>query len=315
MNDLSRRRFLKSGAIAAASVTMSILDVSDAAVSPRSWSIGCFNRPWMQKFGSPVQPLSTPQPANWGFDAALKGIKKAGFKTVGLLTPMPGEPFIGAEATDDYLVELKKKLEHSGLSATMGSLHTNFSNSLDDAIQQTRRQIDHAHYLDLEWLLTFGVDKKSEYENYYRVMADAADYAEARSLKLVLKPHGGGSGASEEILRCIGEVKRPNFKIWYDAGNIIYYTGKDPVEELKPIAQYARHWFLRQGLWRTGKRRHDSIRHRQSRFCRRLRRTQKRWLQWPDFYRMCRRQIFRRSHSRRPPQPPLPRKDFQKAVT
>ena len=33
-------------------------------------------------------------------------------------------------------------------------------------------------------------------------------------------------------------VKHPNFKIWYDAGNIIYYTGKDPVEELKPIAQH-----------------------------------------------------------------------------
>jgi sugar phosphate isomerase/epimerase len=55
-------------------------------------------------------------------------------------------------------------------------------------------------------------------------------------MKLVLKPHGGGSGASEEILRCLKEVNRPNFKIWYDAGNIIYYTGKDPIEELKPIA-------------------------------------------------------------------------------
>ena len=31
---------------------------------------------------------------------------------------------------------------------------------------------------------------------------------------------------------------RPNFKIWYDAGNIIYYTAKDPLEELRPIAQY-----------------------------------------------------------------------------
>ena len=27
-------------------------------------------------------------------------------------------------------------------------------------------------------------------------------------------------------------------QIWYDAGNIIYYTGKNPVEELKPIAQH-----------------------------------------------------------------------------
>ena len=33
-------------------------------------------------------------------------------------------------------------------------------------------------------------------------------------------------------------VRHPNFTIWYDAGNIIYYTGKDPVEELKPIAQH-----------------------------------------------------------------------------
>jgi len=70
------------------------------------------------------------------------------------------------------------------------------------------------------------------------VMADAAAYAQERGIKLVLKPHGGGSGAAEEILRCIKEVKHPNFKIWYDAGNIIYYTGKDPLEQLKPIAQY-----------------------------------------------------------------------------
>jgi sugar phosphate isomerase/epimerase len=30
-------------------------------------------------------------------------------------------------------------------------------------------------------------------------------------------------------------VGHANFKIWYDAGNIIYYTGKDPVAELEPI--------------------------------------------------------------------------------
>jgi len=43
---------------------------------------------------------------------------------------------------------------------------------------------------------------------------------------------------SAEIVAAMTAVKHPNFKIWYDAGNIIYYTGKDPVEELKPIAQH-----------------------------------------------------------------------------
>src|SRR5881397_3448097 len=34
------------------------------------------------------------------------------------------------------------------------------------------------------------------------------------------------------------EVAHPNFKVWYDAGNIIYYTGKDPVAELESIAPH-----------------------------------------------------------------------------
>ena len=68
-------------------------------------------------------------------------------------------------------------------------------------------------------------------------MADAAAYGKERGLKLALKPHGGSSGASDEIIRSIKAINHPNFSIWYDAGNIIYYTGKDPVEELTPIAK------------------------------------------------------------------------------
>src|SRR4029079_8715990 len=91
---------------------------------------------------------------------------------------------------------------------------------------------------ELQYMLTFGVDKPAQYENFYRLMADAAPQAEKRGLRLVLKPHGGGSGASEEILRCMEKVAHPNFKVWYDAGNIIYYTGKDPMAELEPVVQY-----------------------------------------------------------------------------
>ncbi|MGO8699363.1 MAG: sugar phosphate isomerase/epimerase family protein [Limisphaerales bacterium] len=231
----SRRTFVKTGAAAAAMAAMNLGKASAAQVS---WPIGCFNRPWMQKFGQQPQPTTAPQPANWGLEAALKGIREAGYSVAGLLTLMPGEPFVGAAASDVYLAGLKKRIASAGLTATMGSLRVDFSLALPEAIQQVRRQIDHAQFLNLEWLLTFGADREEDYENYYKMMADAADYAQERKIKLVLKPHGGGSGASEEILRCLKEVHRPNFKIWYDAGNIIYYTGKDPVEELKPIAGY-----------------------------------------------------------------------------
>jgi sugar phosphate isomerase/epimerase len=232
---MPRRVFLQTAALAAGALaTGACHSVAQGSSRP----IGCFNRPWMQKFGSKVQPVETPQPANWGFDVALKGIKQAGYKTAGMLTPMPDELFIGSEATDEYLTNLKKRIAVSGVAVNMGALHVKPGLPLDEAIRDVRRQIDHARFFNLEWLLTFGVDEKEHYEKYYKMMADAADYAEQAKVKLVLKPHGGGSGASEEIQRCLGRVNRPNFKVWYDAGNIIYYTGKDPVEELKPIAQH-----------------------------------------------------------------------------
>jgi sugar phosphate isomerase/epimerase len=232
---MPRRAFLKTAALAATAVASGA-----AARIPEgsSWPVGCFNRPWMQKFGSNIQPQETPQPANWGFDVALKGIRQAGYKTAGMLTPMPDEPFIGSAAAEIYLTQLRQRIASSGVTVNMGALHVKPELPLPEAIRDVRRQIDHAQFFNLEWLLTFGVDDKEQYENYYQMMADAADYAQQAKIKLVLKPHGGGSGASEEIQRCLGRVNRPNFKIWYDAGNIIYYTGKDPVEELKPIAQY-----------------------------------------------------------------------------
>jgi sugar phosphate isomerase/epimerase len=44
--------------------------------------------------------------------------------------------------------------------------------------------------------------------------------------------------SADELQRCLDTVAHPNFKIWYDAGNIIHYTGKDPAKELKPIAKH-----------------------------------------------------------------------------
>jgi sugar phosphate isomerase/epimerase len=243
----SRRTFIKTAAAAA------VVNVGGASgVSDVSWPIGCFNRPWMQKFGTVLQPSSVPQPANWGLDVALAGIKEAGYTFMGLLTPMPGEPFLGADADADYLPGLKKRIAEAGLTATMGALRLNFEFSQEEMVRQLRRQIDHAQFLNLEWLLNFGVDKAEDFSRYYKAMAEAADYAQERKLKLVLKPHGGGSGSAAEILRCLKEVNRPNFKIWYDAGNIIYYTGKDPVEELKPIVEYVTGFCAKDCAEKTG---------------------------------------------------------------
>ena len=165
-------------------------------------------------------------------------MKAAGYRLTGLLTRTEKQPFTGADATEEYLADLKKKIAAHGLTAVMAALRTKDELPLDEQIKGMRKQIDNAKFVGVEFLLTFGVGKEEYYENYYKLMHDAAGYSQERGLKLVLKPHGGSSGDAEEITRCIEKVNHPNFKVWFDAGNIIYYTGKDPLEQLKPVVQY-----------------------------------------------------------------------------
>jgi sugar phosphate isomerase/epimerase len=187
-----------------------------------NWPIGCFNRAW----------------TNWSYDDALDGIATAGYKVTGLLSTHRGEAFTSSKATPEYLDGLKKRIAQRGLAVNMTAIHFRPEAELEENIADLRKQIDNAARLELKFMLTFGVDRPEHYDNFYRLMSDAAAQAEKKNIHVVLKPHGGGSGASEEILRCLEKVAQPNFRIWYDAGNIIYYTGKDPVTELAPIVRY-----------------------------------------------------------------------------
>jgi len=220
MNSLSRRHFLTASSAVAATALLP-RHLFAAAAGP-AWPVGCFNRPWTK----------------WSYDETLDAIKAAGYTHTGLLTPTKDDPFTGSSATPEYLAALKQKIAARGLKVNMTALRVNTALELPAAIADTRKQIENGHTVGVEFALTFGEDKPERYEKYFKIMADAAAFAAERGIKLVMKPHGGGSGASSEILSAIKTVGHKNFKIWYDAGNIIYYTGKDPVEELKPIVQH-----------------------------------------------------------------------------
>lgn len=225
---MNRRKFVQTTTIAATTVAVLPLPSLHAAEKSKgvNWPIGCFNRPWIA------------EKKGWSYDVALDGTKAAGYKYTGLLTRFPGEPLLGSDATPEHLVELKKKIAAHGLIANMGAVRTKNDLPLDAQIKDMRQQIDNGKTVGVEFLLTFGIGDPAHYDTYFKLMHDAAGYAQERGLKLVLKPHGGSSSAADEIAHSLERVNHPNFKIWFDAGNIIFYTGKDPVEQLKPIAQH-----------------------------------------------------------------------------
>jgi len=218
---MNRRTFIRTSSVATAALASMPGTVAPAA-EPPAWQIGCFNRAWTK----------------WSYDDALDGIAAAGYKLTGLLSGHKGEAFTSSEATAEYLGGLKERLTKRGLAVNMTAIRFRPEAPLAENIADLHKQIANAAWLGIKFMLTFGVDNPAHYENFYRLMADAAAEGEKHGLRIAMKPHGGSSGASEEILRCIEKVGHSNFTIWYDAGNIIYYTGKDPVKELDPIARY-----------------------------------------------------------------------------
>ncbi len=219
---LSRRELVRDGVRLAAGAALLPHASTILGAEGPSWTIGCFNRPF----------------TNWSFAETLAAIKSAGYTSMGLLTPTERDPFIGESATPEYLAELKASIAASGLEAVMGSLRSRHDIPLADTVASLRTQIDHAAFLGLECVMTFGTDDAAHVDQYLASMAETAAYAQEQKVKVVLKPHGGSSGAADEILASMKKVGHPNFSVWYDAGNIVYYTGKDPVAELEPIAQY-----------------------------------------------------------------------------
>jgi sugar phosphate isomerase/epimerase len=217
----SRRQFIKEGALLTGAALLAA-EAPAAAVSPSRWPVGCMNRPWTK----------------WSFDDTLAAVKAAGYPTIGLLTRTKDAPFIASDATPEYLDGLKRALAGSGLAANMGALRSRHDVPIGETVAGLQKEIDNAAFLGLRYVMTFGVDEPAQYDNYFQSMARAAAYGAEKKVQVVMKPHGGSSGASEEILLALQKVGHANFKLWYDAGNIVYYTGKDPIEELKPIAPH-----------------------------------------------------------------------------
>ena len=81
-----------------------------------------------------------------------------------------------------------------------------------------------------------GTSEKLQ-EAYYKIVADCCDYAQAKGVGLSVKPHGGSNASGAQCRKIIDRIGHKNFRIWYDPGNIFFYSdGKlDPVDDAAAV--------------------------------------------------------------------------------
>ena len=198
-------------------------DLSDTA----QWRIGCFTRPWGQ----------------FDYRAALDAIAEAGFKYVGLMSTKPkgDAPWALVITTDTSVDEAQRAGDEARrrrleiVSVYGGGIPVH--RSLEAGIDGLRKLIDNCQAAKAPSLLMAGVNKQSLEELYYKAIAECCDYAAERQVELALKPHGPLNATGPACRKAIERVAHRNFRLWYDPGNILAYSGGalDPVDDAAAV--------------------------------------------------------------------------------
>ena len=233
----SRREFLTTAsAVAAAAILPDAVHAGQPSKGARSM-IGCHTRPFTR--------------FRLSQDDLLDAIKAAGFKSADMLRATPPAPPGAAPpaagqrgrgalppVTPESIAALKEKLAARGLTTTIAGLNVPTGVPLAEATAAVRKQIADAHALGQTFALYLGMGQEDQYMHVTRVLADAAAYGKERGVQVAIKHHHGLNNTSGELVGWVRQVNHPNFSIFLDPGNVIYYTGKDPVLALEIIGPY-----------------------------------------------------------------------------
>lgn len=224
---IPRRTFFTAVAKAGALAALSPLVDAGCATEPvpaaaKAWQLGCYTRVFDQ-FDYPV---------------ALDAIAEAGFRYVGLMTTNTKQWVMINPATPTAEVQaMQAEAEKRGLKIL--SVYGDFS-AADPAEQvevKLRQLIDHCATCKCPNLMLGGTTDEKLYQAYYGAVAKCCPYAAGKGIGLSIKPHGGQNATGAQCRKAIELVGQKNFGLWYDPGNIFYYSeGKlDPVEDAPTV--------------------------------------------------------------------------------
>jgi len=98
-----------------------------------------------------------------------------------------------------------------------------------------RSRIDLASHMGVE-IVNTGIGVTSdpkEVERFYKEFDALLAYAEKRKIKIGLESHAGLTETAAVTLALCNKLGRPNLGLNYDAANVRFYTGLDPVADLE----------------------------------------------------------------------------------
>ncbi|NLF73244.1 MAG: sugar phosphate isomerase/epimerase [Candidatus Anammoximicrobium sp.] len=223
---ITRRQFvhrvLSVGSVALASPQLLHRSASATEDASTPWQIGIYTRPWDAH----------------DYRVALDAMAEAGYRYAGLMTTAKtkdrGNLVISVETTLDESVQIGQEVKKRGLkliSIYGGGIPVH--QSLQAGIDGMRKLIDNCVAAGSSSLLMGGTSNAKIVEDYYKAIAETCGYAAEKQLVITVKPHGGLNATGPQCRQCVEKVNQQNFRLWYDPGNIYFYSNGelDPVQD------------------------------------------------------------------------------------
>ncbi len=218
MEKMSRRRFIGSTAIVVAAAPFLSSCRGKMLQSRKGWQIGCYTRAWGSRH----------------YLVALDGMVEAGYKYVGLSTHDKGR-VIDKDTAPHVAYEVGEEIKKRGLKlVTLSGGSFDAKAPVAEGINQLKQLIDNAERCGAPLIQLNDIANTELESNFYKVISECCDYGLEKKVMITVKPHGS-TGAECRIH--VDRVNHKNFQLWYDPGNVAFYTegGVDPVQDAEAL--------------------------------------------------------------------------------
>lgn len=179
------------------------------------------------------------------FERALKGIVSAGYRYVAWgpwHKNAAGEnvPVIASDAPAGRAKDLSSRCSDIGLKPVMMFGVTYLEDP--DAENIYRRKIAQAQAAEIPYILCFGNPKappeaRAAWVKHLRILGPVARDA---GVTLVIKQHGGPSATGQRCAEILRDVNDEGVRMFYDAGNTLWYANVDPLADIASCLSYIR---------------------------------------------------------------------------
>ncbi|GGD80127.1 sugar phosphate isomerase/epimerase family protein [Paenibacillus nasutitermitis] len=185
--------------------------------------------------------------AKYSFERALEGIAAAGFRYVSIGLPHEGKP-VFSDGVAGEAAKIMRLLERYELKPV--TLVSSDAFAPSQPIERTLQRLDFAQELGVKELLSLGTTSyrkfptepisaeemevlNAAFAEKYRLVGEEAG---KRGLVVTIKPHTGNTATAAVITETLQRIGSPHICASYDPGNVRFYEGIDPADDLPLIA-------------------------------------------------------------------------------